>query len=62
MGKLTLSDYERGRLVLQAFALLDGWGTTDEKGVFKSFMLDKRQAKARELVEYACTAPEEPAQ
>lgn len=48
-----LTAYERGRLRLQAFQMLDGWGTTNEKGVFIQNDLAKRKRVAAELIEWA---------
>lgn len=54
---MPLTDYERGKLTLQAFGLMDGWGTTNEKGAFLPHNLEKRKELAVELVKWATTPP-----
>lgn len=54
-----MTDYELAQLRLQAFALLDGWGKPDEKGVFRPYDLEKRKALALEFIDWAST-PGEP--
>jgi hypothetical protein len=53
-----LTPYELGKLRLQAFALLDGWGTQNERGVVIPHHLAKRKEIAAELVEWATSKPD----
>jgi hypothetical protein len=52
---MSISDYERARLLLQAFAMLDGWGVTNEKGIHVPYTLQRRKEAAAEFVEWALT-------
>jgi len=51
--------YELARLRLQAFAMLDGWGTINEKGEHVKWTVERRQERANEFVEWALTSPSE---
>jgi hypothetical protein len=55
---MTVTDYERARLRLQAFAVLDGWGFPNEKGEHVKWTLEKRKLRACELVEWALEEPQ----
>lgn len=52
--------YELAKLRLQAFALLDGWGVVNEKGVFTPHTMTKRQEIALEFVGWALTDHDDP--
>jgi hypothetical protein len=55
---MSTTDYERAKLRLQAFALLDGWGFTNENGEHVKLTLEKRKLRACELVEWALERPQ----
>ena len=54
---MALTTYERARLRLRAFALLDGWGVVNEKGVHVPHTLERRKEIAEEFVEWAISEP-----
>ena len=55
-----MTDYELAKLRLRAFKLFDGWGTTDEKGNFKTYNLKERKERALDFVDWALSSTKEP--
>lgn len=53
-----MTDYERARVRLIAFGLLDGWGGLNEKGIHVPCTLETRKEHAIALADWAATETE----
>lgn len=55
MNRKLMTEYERATLRLEAWKALEGWGTRNASGDYKTWDMKERKEKAAELAEWAAS-------